>query len=65
MGRATSAGFRATARRMKLISTTEELAGACERLASKAYVTVDTEFMRETTYYPSSASSRSHRWARS
>jgi ribonuclease D len=37
---------------MNVIATTEELARACERLALHPYVTVDTEFMRETTYYP-------------
>lgn len=37
---------------MKLISTTEELASACSRLAAHPFVTVDTEFLRETTYYP-------------
>lgn len=37
---------------MNLISTTEELASACSRLATHPFVTVDTEFLRETTYYP-------------
>lgn len=37
---------------MKLINTTEELADACSRLAAHPFVTVDTEFLRETTYYP-------------
>ncbi len=37
---------------MNLISTTEELAAACSRLAAHPFVTVDTEFLRETTYYP-------------
>jgi ribonuclease D len=36
---------------MDLITTTEALASACSRLASAPFVTVDTEFMRETTYY--------------
>ena len=35
-----------------LITTTEELAAACERLARHPFVTVDTEFLRETTYWP-------------
>ena len=30
----------------------EELAAACARLAKHPFVTVDTEFLRETTYYP-------------
>lgn len=37
---------------MELITTTEQLAAACDRLAQHAAITVDTEFLRETTYYP-------------
>src|SRR5215208_5727345 len=37
---------------MNLITTTDELASACGRLAGHPFVTVDTEFLRETTYYP-------------
>ena len=37
---------------MDLITTTSELAAACERLAQQPVITVDTEFLRETTYYP-------------
>jgi ribonuclease D len=37
---------------MDLISTTSDLAAACERLARHPAITVDTEFLRETTYYP-------------
>jgi ribonuclease D len=37
---------------MELITTTAELAATCERLASHAFITIDTEFLRETTYYP-------------
>ena len=37
---------------MDLISTTSELEAACERLARHPVITVDTEFLRETTYYP-------------
>ncbi|GEP10441.1 ribonuclease D [Methylobacterium gnaphalii] len=37
---------------MDLITTTSELADACARFAAQPFVTVDTEFMRETTYYP-------------
>ncbi len=36
---------------MDLISTTEALASSCSRFAAAPFVTVDTEFMRETTYY--------------
>ncbi|HEU4651681.1 MAG TPA: ribonuclease D, partial [Croceibacterium sp.] len=35
-----------------LITTTEELADLCERLAKSEFVAVDTEFMRENTYWP-------------
>jgi len=34
------------------ISTTEGLAGICRTLANAEFVTVDTEFMRESTYWP-------------
>ena len=37
---------------MNVITSSAELAAACGRLARHPYVTVDTEFMRETTYYP-------------
>jgi ribonuclease D len=37
---------------MELITTTADLAATCERMASHPFVTVDTEFLRETTYYP-------------
>jgi ribonuclease D len=37
---------------MQPITTTSELADACGRLARHPFVTVDTEFLRETTYYP-------------
>lgn len=35
-----------------LITTTEELQDLCERLEKSEFVTVDTEFMRENTYWP-------------
>ena len=35
-----------------LITQTQDLASLCERLAAEPYVTVDTEFMRERTYWP-------------
>jgi ribonuclease D len=38
--------------RMDLITTTTDLAAACARLARHPVITVDTEFLRETTYYP-------------
>ena len=37
---------------MHTITTTDELSAACARLARHRFVTVDTEFLRETTYYP-------------
>ncbi|WP_375414053.1 ribonuclease D [uncultured Bradyrhizobium sp.] len=37
---------------MELITTTADLAAVCDRLAKHAVITVDTEFLRETTYYP-------------
>jgi ribonuclease D len=37
---------------MELITTTDDLAATCARLARHPFVTVDTEFLRETTYYP-------------
>src|SRR5262252_8939998 len=37
---------------MDLITTTADLAAACSRLAKHSVITVDTEFLRETTYYP-------------
>ena len=36
---------------MKVITTTEELASFCLEAARHPYVTVDTEFLRERTYY--------------
>ena len=35
-----------------LITDSPTLAALCERLATEPYVTVDTEFMRERTYWP-------------
>lgn len=37
---------------MDLITTSDELADVCARMARHPYVTVDTEFLRESTYYP-------------
>ncbi|MEO1640075.1 MAG: ribonuclease D [Pseudomonadota bacterium] len=36
---------------MKTVTTTEVLAAFCTEAAKRAYVTVDTEFLRERTYY--------------
>lgn len=37
---------------MKMITTTDSLSEACEHFARSEYVTVDTEFLRESTYWP-------------
>ncbi|WP_299471417.1 ribonuclease D [uncultured Roseibium sp.] len=37
---------------MHVITKTKDLAAACQRLAANDYVTVDTEFLRETTFWP-------------
>jgi len=36
-----------------LITTTEELGRALEMLADSSFIALDTEFMRERTYYAS------------
>ncbi len=36
---------------MQIITTTEQLADFCDRAAQHPFVTVDTEFLRERTYY--------------
>jgi len=36
----------------QFINTTAALTALCERLTTEEFVTVDTEFMRERTYYP-------------
>jgi ribonuclease D len=35
-----------------LVTETDALAALCERLSAEPYVTIDTEFMRERTYWP-------------
>lgn len=37
---------------MKVITRTSELAAACNRLSEHPFITVDTEFLRETTFWP-------------
>jgi len=37
---------------MKIIKETDELAATCKRLAAQDFVCVDTEFMREGTFWP-------------
>ena len=41
-----------TSSALQPIATTSELADVCRRMAKFPFVTVDTEFLRETTYYP-------------
>nr|WP_295738335.1 ribonuclease D [uncultured Acidocella sp.] len=38
--------------KIEFIATSEALEALCARLETEAFVTVDTEFMREKTYYP-------------
>jgi ribonuclease D len=35
-----------------MIQTTAELEAACQQLALSSYITIDTEFLRETTFWP-------------
>ena len=42
----------ATSASLLPITATSELADACQRMAQHTFVTIDTEFLRETTYYP-------------
>ena len=37
---------------MQIIETTEALAAACQTLARSDFLTIDTEFLRETTFWP-------------
>jgi len=37
---------------MTVITTTEDLTAACERMAQFDFITVDTEFIRESTFWP-------------
>jgi ribonuclease D len=37
---------------MRIITTTDDLASACADLAQAPFVAVDTEFLRESTYWP-------------
>ena len=37
---------------MSLITSSDDLAALCERLSHHPFVTVDTEFLRETTFWP-------------
>ena len=48
----TSAGSARLPAAMKVVTTSKDLADVCARMARQPFVTVDTEFLRETTYYP-------------
>jgi ribonuclease D len=37
---------------MKLLNDTDSLAQLCARLAREPFITIDTEFLRETTFWP-------------
>src|ERR1700691_5195156 len=37
---------------MDLVTSSTELTAVCDRLAQHPFVTVDTEFLRETTFWP-------------
>ncbi len=37
---------------MKLLTENDELAAVCERFSQHDFITVDTEFLRETTFWP-------------
>src|SRR6202035_471511 len=45
-------GFRCIAWIMTVITDTDALAGFCERQKGSGFIAVDTEFMRERTYWP-------------
>jgi ribonuclease D len=45
-------GFACIARPMTIISDTATLASFCDRLSAEKFITVDTEFMRDKTYWP-------------
>jgi ribonuclease D len=49
---ATGTAEPATDTGVDLITTTADLAATCSRMSRHEFVTVDTEFLRETTYYP-------------
>ena len=42
---------------MQVITQTADLAALCERLSAETFVTVDTEFMRDRTFWPKLCSS--------
>ena len=37
---------------MRIVTTSQDLTQACQRLSNSDFVAVDTEFMREQTFWP-------------
>ncbi len=44
--------MRYTPARMRIATSSQDLSSACQRLSTSEFVTVDTEFMREQTFWP-------------
>jgi ribonuclease D len=44
--------MRYTRARMRIVTTSQDLTSACQRLTSSDFIAVDTEFMREQTFWP-------------
>jgi ribonuclease D len=44
--------MRYTAPQMRIVTSSDDLTSACQRLSTSEYVAVDTEFMREQTFWP-------------
>ena len=44
--------MRYTRRRMRIATSSQDLSSACQRLSTSDFVAVDTEFMREQTFWP-------------
>lgn len=44
--------MRYTAPHMRIVTSSDDLTSACQRLSTSEYVAVDTEFMREQTFWP-------------
>jgi ribonuclease D len=44
--------MRYTRRRMRIVTSTDDLNSACQRLSTSDFIAIDTEFMREQTFWP-------------
>jgi ribonuclease D len=44
--------MRYTRARMRIVTSSQDLTSACQRLSSSDFIAVDTEFMREQTFWP-------------